>query len=553
MNRTIRQNIKHVVVLMMENRSFDHIFGAFPGANGSTTGSNHIDPADSSSRQYSQYAIDVNSQPDFNPGHGFGAMMVDLFGPGAYGYTADGGPMYSQAPVTPYPPMCGFVHQNQSFDDHGNAKVMSYFDYLSPGTAGRLNVLHTLAENYVLFDSWFCETPAMTCPNRHFAHLATNLGNNGNNPSGYAGPGVAETNEQVADGPPLFDAKTIYQLLDELAPHTAPNWAMYGFPWDEYDSAMYGYMSPAVSDPPNVPPRLAAANRSIMDFPVDVLTGKLPYYTFIMPSLLFGSDWANGNSMHPNGDIRLGENLIASVYNVLRNSLIWKETLLIVTFDENGGIYDHVMPAAAVPPDDHPYVNSLDEVVFDYSLAGPRIPALAISPWVKNTVCSDFLQNSSILKFAEEWMAGESEVYSSLTERDGHATSLADLDIWLDSANPDCLGTIPLYDGFPVWGTTLTDPHGDSNYMDAGGDDLGTGPVIPANPQTSPITGQASRAEIEKTAAYDFAVEYSAYYPGHPDSGKPLVRKFGSLYELRRYMQERRGAAQRHYAKYRRG
>lgn len=547
---------------MLENRSFDHIFGAFPGVDGSTTGSNLTNPSDSPSPSnpiLSQYAIDVNSQPIFNPDHAFGAMMVDIFGPNAHGYTS-GKPMYTVAPAPKYPKMCGFVYQNSQRDRNGNAPVMSYFDYLQPGEDGRLNVLHTLAENFVVFDNWFAETPAMTCPNRHFAHLATNLGNNGNNPSAYVGPGVAESDEEGenVDSPPLFVAKTIYQLLDEMAPDSTPNWAMYGFPWDEYDSAMYKYTSPPIEpvpDPTSLPANLIAGNRNIMDFSVDVLTGKLPFYTFIMPSLLFGGNWTDGNSMHPSGDVRLGENLVASVYNVLRNSPIWEETLLIVTFDENGGIYDHVPPHATTPPDQWPYRDSNTEL-FDYSISGPRIPAIAISPWVQNKVCSDFLQNSSILKFTEELMASRRAVAPiSLTGRDRNATSLANVDIWADAPNLDCPLTIPLYEGFPVWGATLTDPHGDSfaEKTDADGAPYyeGTGPFIQADAQTAPLKAQESGSGIEQSAPYGFAAEYCAYYPGHPDSGAPLTRRFGSLRELRDYMQERRLAARKYYAKHR--
>jgi phospholipase C len=564
MNSDIVNNIRHVVVLMMENRSFDHLFGDFPGVNGITSGlPNLLFPNLENSPAYPPYPVNVTAQPNptpndglFDPGHGFGAMMTDIFGPSAIGYTHATGPISTTGTYSPPPygpaVMGGFVNTNNVMDANDNATVMSYFQYLPDGSPGRLNVLHTLAENYVLCDNWFCDTPSMTMPNRNFVHLATNRGYNDFNPQSYVGPGRPEGEEQEY-APNLYDTPTIYKLLDTMLPNTiGSNWAMYGFPGDEYDSAVFSYTSPAfVGDIPL--PNFVNANRSIFDFPIDVLTGNLPFYTFIMPSLLFGSIWAAGNSMHPNGDVRLGENLIASLYNVLRNSPIWNDTLLIVTFDENGGIYDHVMPPVNITaPDTYKYFG-INGQVFDYTMLGPRIPALLISPWVqKRVICSDQLQNTSILRFVEDLVAAQTDQpASSLTRRDGTAPSFENSDIWTTSARTCCPETIALYGGFPHWGTTLTDPHGDPwgtgpephNYAGPY-----TGPYIPANPPVGlDSTEDPGHFVAEGSAAYQFAKEYCAYYPGHPDSGQPLSRKFRSLRDLRDYMTERRRAARNHY------
>ena len=745
MDSNIVKNIKRVVVLMMENRSFDHLFGDFSGVNGITSGLYNLsNPNIENSTTYYPYKVNVTAQPkptspataSFDPGHAFSAMMPDIFGPGVRGYTSGtGGPFSATGTYSPPPKygpnyMCGFVPTNPETEVIGNgttvATVMSYFEHLPAGDPGRLNVLHTLAENYVLCDNWFCDTPAMTMPNRNFVHLATNLGFNDFNPYSYVAPGDPEGGEAGN----LYDAKTIYELLDNVLysridpnprVRVRPNWAMYGFPSDEYDSAVFSYTSPAFSGSP--PANFVNANRSIFDFPIDVLTGNLPFYTFIMPSLLFGSVWADGNSMHPNGDVRLGENLIASVYNVLRNNPIWNETLLIVTFDENGGTYDHVAPPGIVstfpgapppihvtPPDGIDYsqwftqqipgqdnqfalyysfapsvgsgtytkggtwkavVNHIDingtitgatgngvspivvtsspplpqdaaqvtisgvqgniaangtwvtqqitgqsnqfglyyslvpsvgdgagtytsggtwtngvtsgtiagatntnpivittsslplppdgspvsisgvkgntaanaPILFDYTMLGPRIPALLISPWVRHTICNDQLQNTSILRFVEDLAVAQSthpnQPPQFLTQRDASAPSFANSDVWTKSARTDCPESIALYPGFPNWGTELTDPHGASP---------GAGPYIPPNPPD----GQGSTYDpdgfvAESSAAYQFAKEYCAYYPGHPDSGRPLSRKFRSLRDLRDYMTERRRAARTHY------
>jgi phospholipase C len=114
------------------------------------------------------------------------------------------------------------------------------------------------------------------------------------------------------------------------------------------------------------------------DFARDAAAGKLPAYTFIEPQ--YFTDTIMGkmpNDQHPPHNVSHGDALIARVYNAVRSGPGWKNTLLIVTYDEHGGCYDHVPPPAAVPPDDlRP-----DGVIFDRF--GVRVPALIISPWVK--------------------------------------------------------------------------------------------------------------------------------------------------------------------------
>ncbi len=96
-------------------------------------------------------------------------------------------------------------------------------------------------------------------------------------------------------------------------------------------------------------------------------------YTFLEPS------WdATGNSQHPNYNVALGEQLIHDVYYALRNGPAWNQTLLIVTYDEHGGCYDHVPPpSGAVPPD-----NSVGEYGFDFKRFGPRVPTVLVSPLI---------------------------------------------------------------------------------------------------------------------------------------------------------------------------
>jgi phospholipase C len=154
------------------------------------------------------------------------------------------------------------------------------------------------------------------------------------------------------------------------------------------------------------------------DFQARAAAGRLPAYTFLEPS--FG---AGGNSQHPNYDVAAGEQLFHDVYYALRKGKGWNNTLLLITYDEHGGNYDHVAPPAnAVPPD-----NSVGEFDgFDFTRFGVRVPALLISPLIPaGTVFrarNGTIDHTSFLKTLEERFG-----LAPLTARDKAAPSLADV------------------------------------------------------------------------------------------------------------------------------
>ena len=120
--------------------------------------------------------------------------------------------------------------------------------------------------------------------------------------------------------------------------------------------------------------------REMSSFATDAAAGKLPEYVFIEPNYDTGHNYEQGNSMHPLNDIRKGEALVKQVYEALRASPIWDKVMLVITFDEHGGFYDHVPPPATVPTgDDQRYANHLHPFGFD--LLGVRVPALVISAY----------------------------------------------------------------------------------------------------------------------------------------------------------------------------
>jgi phospholipase C len=135
------------------------------------------------------------------------------------------------------------------------------------------------------------------------------------------------------------------------------------------------------------------------DFQNAAAGGKLPSFSFVEPS------WsADGNSQHPNYNVALGEQLIHDVYYALRNGPKWNETLLIITYDEHGGCYDHVPPPlGAVVPD-----NSAGEFGFNFKRFGLRVPTVLVSPLIEaETVfrvadSATPLDHTSILKTVEK-------------------------------------------------------------------------------------------------------------------------------------------------------
>jgi phospholipase C len=164
--------------------------------------------------------------------------------------------------------------------------------------------------------------------------------------------------------------------------------------------------------------------------------GGLPSYTFIEPNMLCSRKYGPENDMHPAfamvetgaaTNVLYGEELILTVYNAILNSPDWNSTLLIITFDEHGGTYDHVPtpPPAATPPDDLALLSGQPGYSgFDFKRYGVRVPAVLVSPWIKQgTVCNTIFDHTSILRtVSKRWLGGQ-----YLTERDRCATDLSEI------------------------------------------------------------------------------------------------------------------------------
>jgi phospholipase C len=125
---------------------------------------------------------------------------------------------------------------------------------------------------------------------------------------------------------------------------------------------------------------------------------KFPDFAFIEPAYIP----PGANDDHPPHDAHASDVLIANLYNAIRaNDLLWKETLLIIYFDEHGGFYDHEQPISVEPPD------SRQDDGFQFKLSGVRVPAILVSPWVKAGVLSTPFDHTSLLKYlVDKWQLG---------------------------------------------------------------------------------------------------------------------------------------------------
>ena len=247
-----------------------------------------------------------------------------------------------------------------------------------------LSSMSGLAKGFAVCDHWFASVPTQTIPNRTFAAAGTSQGHLDN---------VVK----------VFTCPSIFGLLSQ----NKIDWGIYGYNRDPL--TQLDFPDTQSADPSHF--------GHFRDFQGRAAAGTPPAYTFLEPS------WgAGGNSQHPNYDVALGEQLIRDVYYALRNGPGWNDTLLIITYEEHGGNYDHVAPPwGAVPPD-----NSVGEWNFDFTRFGVRVPALLVSPRiVAGTVLRakhGTIDHTSVLKTIElRWNL------NPLTARDKAAPDLGDV------------------------------------------------------------------------------------------------------------------------------
>ena len=339
--------IEHIVVLMLENRSFDHLLGYLYQESGNVSPSGQ--PFEGLAGGESNPGSDGAAVPVFpitaatpnayfmpgaDPGEGYTATNSQIFGT----TTAPTPPTATmQGFVTDYSYTLGWETKEGTWSIVGGTVEQDVMGCFTPET---LPVISALAKGFAVCDHWFGSAPTETLPNRAFALSGTSQGH-------------------MDDKTHTFTAPSICASLTKAG----VSWKVYG-----YDAAPLTQQTfPDLAAAP------AANFGEFTDFQQDAAAGNLPGFAFLEPS------WsATGNSQHPNYDVALGEQLIHDVYTALRNGPGWNQTLFILTYDEHGGLYDHVPPPTnATPPD-----NSAGEYGFDFTRFGPRVPTVLVSPLI---------------------------------------------------------------------------------------------------------------------------------------------------------------------------
>jgi phospholipase C len=414
--RSNLEKIDHIVVLMLENRSFDNLLG-WLGTKGrkkqyvnGVAGkrlANPIPPyADhpkgKTSIPVGKSSVTTNPNPD--PGEGYTHANTQL-----YGIVNPDKNRFAPFNLKPYnlpsdgklprtAPMTGFVtdYINNFTAVRQRSPIFKEYKIIMDCLDERtLPVLTTLAREYAVFDAWYSSVPSETFCNRAFVHAGTSNGGVTNAPFYHW---------------VMHDTTTIFEQIQEKDDPKV-TWKVY---FDKLDLIwIAGLVFPSLWK------YHGTKIKYMEDFESDAASGNLPSYSFIEPRLFIDHNDAHPPSAEdPGGTSSLlaGELLIHQVYRALRTGKNWERTLLIITFDEHGGCYDHVPPPSTVPPDPKKAVGQYD---FKFDRLGVRVPTVMISPYIKKgTVVSDVYDHTSILRtICKRWDL------KPLTERDRSAKS----------------------------------------------------------------------------------------------------------------------------------
>ncbi len=277
---------EHVVVVMMENRSFDHFFGWLPNANGQQGGLIFKDSAGTSHTTHA-LAPDYQGCPFLDPGHSYSDGRVQYDGGVCDGFLFSG----SDATTT---------NPNQANDIF----AIGYYG------KSDLPFLGTAGPAFTVLDNYFCGIMAETYPNRFYMHAAQT--------------------DRLMNNSTTSTLPTIWDRLQEKG--LSGRYYFSDLPF----LALWGT-------------RYAAISKPFSQFLVDAAAGTLPNVSFIDPRFEDEGSGTSGDD-HPHADIRDGEVFLNQIYNAVTSSPNWSKTVLVINFDEWGGFYDHVPPPLAPIP-----------------------------------------------------------------------------------------------------------------------------------------------------------------------------------------------------------
>ncbi len=372
----------HIVIVMMENHSFDNLLGALSRSGQPKAQGLHFDHA----------GVARNSNP--GPSGPVRSFVI---------------PTTAQAPEVTQTwnatheqidggKMDGFVRSVNS------DQPMGYW------TEDVLPFSYSFARTFTIANRWFSSAPCQTYPNRRFLMAGTAYG------------GIATNDESLKDPPPPNG--TVFDRLHA-----------YGISWKNYFTDL-----PETAIIPSIIEKYPTHIVPIALFFADCAAGRLPSVSFVDPDFGALSDigaplatvpllapiasklqTTGGDEENPQ-NMALGEAWAYRVINAVLHSPAWARTLLIYTYDEHGGYYDHVPPPPARPPDEIPPKLGPGDVPGGYDIYGPRVPAIVASPYSKpNAVTNVVHDHTSVLATIEaKWNL------PALTYRDANAKTVLD-------------------------------------------------------------------------------------------------------------------------------
>lgn len=377
--------VNHVVILIQENRSFDHYFGqmtAYRQANGFPINGSPATIDDESTGAFSN--VSPATGASIAPYHTGSVCTEDL--------TPDWEPSHidfdqqNPAGASSSSPMDGFVAIASNISkvatglgihmaDQDGHRVMGFFD------SNDLNYYYFMASQFALDDHFFAPIPSDTPANRHFLFAATSQG------FVHQGP-----------GPGTLTAKTIFEELDAAG----VSWKIYSA-----DTSMFTFLSDfAYFNKPGVAAHVAA----MAQYFTDVAAGKLPRVSFIEPGLHDGLsehpsnfDITKPQAGEPAINIQVGAQFASKIINALMQGPSWSDTVLFFAHDEGGGTFDHVPPMSVPSPDGIKPVDLLSiDAPGDFTITASRVPNIVISPFTKkNFVSHTPMDYTSYLRFIE--------------------------------------------------------------------------------------------------------------------------------------------------------
>jgi phospholipase C len=341
--------VNHIVFLMMENRSFDHMLGyrALKGHDVRGLAGNEQNSIPDGNRPYKvKHLTQTKGIP--SPCHEFHCVEEQV---------AEGA-------------MTGFAtnySRRSSVTDPGLA--MGYY------TEAELPMYEFAANNFAICDAWYASHPGPTWPNRFCSTVG-------------ATPEI--DNFDISDDRiGYFNGTSIFDVLSR-----------FGVDWcvAEGNIAFARMFDRYRLDIRNVIPFRDDFNQGIADtWESRVRAGRLPAVSYIEPRYIDVPPSFDANDDLPPTDVCFGQQLVARIYNLLKDAPTWSGTLFVVTYDEHGGFFDHVPPPGTPPADDPSPQPKVHPDGADH--LGVRVPALVISPWVDaGGVITTVLDHTSIIK-----------------------------------------------------------------------------------------------------------------------------------------------------------